>query len=402
MRRLNAIVVVAMVLVFSSCVSDELSDAFSERGAENDKNILLDSSDALYSEIVQLGVTDFAEVSHSMHQRISNVELSGNGQFVEALIGLGQLMYEAESSDCYFDELMDLTFDKEYYCNVLYAEGTGVWHWDAIQNNFVKTEEHDTEVIFIFPATDNVEGDMAVLSITELTIYDGLFPGKGSVLEDGTVINNALEALRFNIKVNDELILTSNVLSTFSTSGYYDDVAMTFNPTPYNLKGEMARTDDKGYWVFAFSNDDELILNQDFNLSIDINNEQMPISSIDNDLQIKNIVIETAAHTGKLYNELLIVDELTEGSEEHATSLASVLNTYADMFVRYSGDNSIIAKVDAVTKFDADKSNWWVDLEFEFSDGSRVSGDEFFDDYLTNFKLELEHMVGEFGCKFGI
>ncbi|WP_430814583.1 hypothetical protein [Carboxylicivirga sp. RSCT41] len=391
-----------VAVVVSSCSSDELMNAYSERGAENDKAILLASSDGLDDEIEQLGKTDFAMVSHSMHTRIEGAALEGNGRFVEALIDLGQLMYEAGSSDCYFDELMEMTFDKEYYCNVLYDEGFGVWEWDDSRKNFIKIQEHESEVVFMFPATDATDGEIAVLTVTELSVYDGIFPGKGDVLEDGTVMSNALEALRLNVKVGGELILASNVLSTFNAEGYYDDVAMTFNPKPYNLTGELARDDNKGYWMFSFSNETEMILNHELELSIDGENEEMPVNRIENSLLIKDVIIETKAQTSSLYNELVKIEDIEEGSETYAQSLASAFNEYTQMHVTYVHDKTIIANVAAVAKNNTAENTWWVDLEFELSDGSWISGEEFFDDYLTNFKVELEQIVDEFECKFGV
>ncbi|MCG8582049.1 MAG: hypothetical protein MI866_19140, partial [Bacteroidales bacterium] len=270
------------------------------------------------------------------------------------------------------------------------------------QKSFVKIQEHDSEVVFKFPASDNDDQHVAVLTVTELSVYDGAFPGKGDVLENGTVISNALEGLRFNVKVNDELILTSNVLSTFNADGYYNDVAMTFNPKPYNLKGELARDDNKGYWVFAFSNDSEVILNHALELDIDGKDENMPVNRIENSLFIKDVVIETKAQTSALYNELVKIDDIEEDSETYAVTLASAFNEYTQMFVTYEYDNTIIANVKAVAKENIDDKLWWVDLEFEFSDGTWVSGEELFDDYLTNFKVELEQIVDEFECKFGI
>ncbi|MBK3517855.1 hypothetical protein [Carboxylicivirga marina] len=403
MRRIVGLVIVGLAIVCNACNSDEVMDAYSERGADSDKLMLSNSSDVLIGELVQLGTTDFPLMCHSVNKRFAEVELEGNARFVEALVKIGVLMYDVESSDCYFEELMNFAFDKEYYCNVLLSEGFGVWQWNQELLVFEQVDEHDSEVVFIFPATDDVNGGNAVLSVSELMLYEGAFPGKGDLLDDGTVISNALESLKLNIKVDERLILTSNVSTTFNSDGYYNDVAMTFNPQPYHLKCELAREEENGYWMFSFNRDSEVILSHNLTLGLDKSNKNEPVTHLYNGLRVGDVVLQTEAQTGELYKALLQVDKLNEGAKEYAQALAMALNNHALMDVRYVADKSIIAKVHALARQNQSMTDeWWVDLELVFSDESCVSSEIYFEDFLTNFKVELEQLVVEFESKFGI
>ncbi|MBR8536520.1 hypothetical protein KDU71_13180 [Carboxylicivirga sediminis] len=403
MRSLVKLWMMVLPVFFMACESDVMMDAYSKHGVEHDKNVLKSSTESLNNELEQLSQTRFAAISHSMFGRLDGHEVSGNALFLQAVVEVGELMYNNASQNCYFEELMTLTFDKDYYCSLLANEGCGVWAWDDTNSTFIKVKEHETDVVFQFPATNETPGDTALLTISDLAFYSGDFPNKGEVLEDGTVVEQALEKLHFSIKVKDELVLASNVNATFTNDGYFQVVAMTFNPTPYNLSGELGKDEQNGYWMLTFNNDTDRVLGHLLDLSFDGHDEQMPVEQLINSLAIEEVVFNTTAGTGELYNELLKVDELQPDSKAYAEALASALNSYAAMDVRYLNDNKIIAKAHAVPKARVDEAgSWWVDLELEFSDGSRESGEVYFDDFLAQFKLELEQMVAEFASKFGV
>lgn len=403
MKGFAKVLMVLGVFVMAACESDEFMDKYSEWGAEYDKDVLKSSTDELESEFYKLSQTDFAKLSHSMNARLNENVVEGNVHFVKAVVNVGDLMYYNDSQKCYFEQLIRLTFDKDYYCSVLYEEGCGEWQWDGPANAFVKVRDHNSDVIFKFPAGDDLAGDTAVLTITDLAFYAGKFPDKGNLLEDGTTIEQALEKLRFSVKVGDELLLTSNVNAAFTDDGFFKDVAMTFNPQPYNISGELGKDDVQGYWTLTFNKDATQVMGYNLGLEFDEGDQQTPVRSLHNSLTVGEVVIQTNAKTGKLYNDLLSIEKLEFGSEAYAVAFANALNTYASMDVRYLIDNRIIAKVGAVAKVsNQNPSDWWVDLEFEFSDGSRVSGEEYYKDYLVEFKMGLEQLIGEFSSKFGV
>ena len=263
MKWLVKWLVLGSVLLIVSCNNDETMDAYSEKGADVDKAFLEASAQGVEQELKALGKTDFALMCQSMNKRLSDVELTTNARFVEGIVKLGQLMHDSQLLDSYFSELMSLAFDRDYYCNSILSQGFGVWEWNDDEKAFLKSGEHETDVVFIFPATDANDGPAAILTISDLAVYDGLFPGKGDQLQDGDVVKTALERLLFNIKVNDELILTGNVMASFTDQGYFKDVAMTFNPRPFNLIAELGKADIWGYWVLSFNRDSELIMEQD-------------------------------------------------------------------------------------------------------------------------------------------
>ncbi len=402
-ESLVKVLVVLMALMQVACDKEVLTDVYSNRGVEHDKQVLKSSSESLDNELDELSRTRFATISHAMSGHMSEQDVTGNALFVKAVVGVGELMYNNESKDCYFEELMSLTFDKDYYCSVLAQDGCGVWQWDGASGGFAKVEEHESDVIFKFPATERLDGDTAVLLITDLAFYNGNFPDKGEVLENGTVVQQALEKLHFSIKVGDELVIASNVNASFTSDGFFQMVAMTFNPTPYNLSGELGKDANDGYWNLAFNHDGERILAHDLVLAFDSSNDNMPVRQIANGLLVEEVVINTTAKTGELYNQLVNIEELEWGTEAYATAFADALNAYASMDVRYLSDDKIIALVEAVPKLNDEVVNQWVvDLEFEFSDGSRESGEEYFEDYLDEFKKELEQMISEFAGKFGV
>lgn len=403
MKYLELVVVLVIASIsFVSCTNDEAGDMYSNRGVEADKAILNLSMQKVDEEILQLGQTDFAQISHSMSQQLNGQVLEGNGRFVEKVIKVGELMYQAECSDCCFEELIDLSFASSYYCQPLLDEGYGVWNWDQETGMFLKDEEHDSEYIFRFPVERDATADTAVLVIYDIVVYDGQFPDKGNDLEDGTKVEKIIEKLNFNLKWGDQLALSGNIQANFSEAGYYEDLALTFNPQPYNLSYDLGKSESIGYWFSSFGRDSYAIIDEIMELEIDESQVDMPVSSVVNESFIHDIVIETRTLTGYLYNELLKLDALDEGSEQYARDYAAALNSHALMTVKYADDRSIIAEVEAVPKRDDEENTWWVDLELEFNDGSRVSCDEYFTNFLTEFKVNLEELVNQFENKFGI
>jgi len=401
--RLLSMIVLGIGLM--SCNKDSMADAYSSRGAEQDKIALELCSNELNKELADLAKTDFATMCQSMAKRIENKQLENNLAFFADIINIGKLMNETQKNNCFFENLLELTYNEKGYFGALKSEGYGVWQWDGQTQAFSKVSNHDTDIIFKFPASDALDGDTACLTITDFELHTGKFAEKGKILENGTILNEMLSQLKFSIRIKDELILTSNISNQFDTDGHFKVVGMTFNPKPFTYNGEMAREANNGYWMLSFNRETTPILEHRLNVIFDQTNLNIPISHLDNNLIIKDINFTTKAHTGEIYNQLQTVEALPENSEARALALASVLNENTTLAVRYTNDNTIIAKVNAVAKLDeesTEQAKWWVDLEMVLSDGSRVSGSEYFDDNLTTFKAELEKLVDEFERKFGI
>ncbi|WP_439181643.1 hypothetical protein [Carboxylicivirga taeanensis] len=393
-------ILLAGVVLLAACNDDMSMEAYSNRGAEHDKSVLDANAEKLDDQLYQLSRTDFAILSHAMSERLSD-EATGNVQFLKAVVNIGQLMYQNESEDCYFEELMKLTFDKDYYCSVLEKEGCGEWQWNGTTASFEKLKEHETDVIFKFPASENLEGDTAVLTISDMLFYNGSFPQKGDALEDGTVLEQALQKLHFNIKIKDELILASNVNASFSDDGFFEIVAMSFNPQPFNLSGELGVEDESGYWTLGFNHGDDAIFSSHLDMVFDKGNNDMPVTSIVNNFTLEEVMVYTEAKTGQLYNELVRLSALDPDSRAYAEDLASALNEFALMKLKYQSDNSLIANVEALAEPSGEGDAWEVDLVFEFSDGSLESSEKYFKNYLVEFKMELEQLIADFRGKFG-
>ena len=404
-RLLNVGLVGLITLGMSGCSSEDMSDVYSSRGAEQDKNMLELSTQELNDDIIKLGKTDFANICFSMSKRLEGKNLDGKEAFFASIINIGKLMNENEPADCYFDELTSIMFNEEGQCNAIKADGYGTWQWDKQTQAFVKTKAHDSEIAFKFPATDDLIGDTACLTITDLETSNANFLNKGQNLDSSQTLNKILTTLRLNIKVKDELILTTNISNKLDENGHFEVVGMTFNPKPFTFTGEMAREDQDGYWILAIRHDTRTIIEHNLSVSFDTSNETMPIRQLTNQLNINAISLTTEALTSDIYDKLKKVEALPEDSEEHAKALAKALQEHASLTARYTNDNTIIAKVDAVAKLDEQALKpgvWYVDLEFVFSDGSRQSGEQYYDDYLTTFKVELEQLVSDFEEKFGV
>jgi hypothetical protein len=395
MKKLELMIVCWFVAVLlTSCTDDELSEMYSNRGVGKDKAALESSVQKVNAEIVELGKTDFALIGHSMMQELNGAEMNGNALFVQKIIEIGDLMYQANCSDCLFEELLNLAFASSAYCQPLLNEGCGVWRWN--QGEFVKERDHQTDIVFMFPV-ENMSAEVAALTISDIVIYKGSLPGN----DDQKNGNQTVEKLNFNLKLGDELTLSGNVKASFSDEGFYQDLALSFNPQPYNISYDLGKSADSGYWFSSFSRESVYLMDQSMDLFISSDESDMPVKSFVNQFLMYDVIVETKALTDNLYYEIKELADLDESSEQYVQGLVSALNAHAIMTVKYRDDRSIIAKVNAEPRKDS-KGNWLVDLEMEFNDGSRISCNEYFDDYLVKFKVQLEGLIEGFENKFGI
>ncbi|GEM_PF-6227795 len=373
-------------IAFCSCENEEGEATFSNRGTEADKTALENSSKLFKQELTQLGETDFCQISYLMSQRLEGKQLSGNTSFLKAVIDIGVQMHTVKSIEANFNKLLNIASNESSYCEALLQDGYGIWEWNNNTQQFIKADSHESEIIFKFPATENINGNEAVLTISDFEMNDN----QGS---------NKVERLFFNIKVNDELILSSNTEAEF-TNGYYDYLAITFNPQPYTLSSDLFKDQNQSVCSLIMNHEDTEVFSHTFSLTFG-SGEDKAMKSIFSQLQMADINIETIDNTGELQKTYSQLNGYNENSEVYATTLANTLNNSATTLIKYNDNGAIIATTRAFAH-EYEEEKWWVNLELIFSDGSAESSEDYFEDYIGKVKLELNSLVGLFQENFDI
>ncbi len=389
-------IAIALAVGFASCNKDEEGDIFSPLGAEADKAKIEESGLGLIEDMRGLSETKFANTSADM-VKVMNNSSSSAPKIVLAIAQLGDDMAKQKPVQDHFSNLKALATNNDGVLSSLWAEGKGTWEWNADIEDFDQTSVEGDEIIFMFPASEESTTNNAMLRIYDFEVYDGDFPGKGEVMEDGTVINEMLKSLYFEMKVDDELIASSNIVMDFSSTGDIENCNLTFNPIPYSFQAELGNVNNSVSWRYSFLNDTKVIFEHLLSGTYegDLDEEAM-VKTAATSIQVLEVKVVAEINAEAAIKQL--AESTAETSQEEKQAMADALNNHAHLSIRYASDNTIIAKAIAVVVKDDISyggDEWYIDLQFEFSDGSLVAAETFFENNLANFESELEKFMEE-------
>lgn len=411
--------IAAGIMVFWGCSEDETSEAFSNWGVEQDKQNVENEGLALIGDLRDLSNTKFAVTGMEMAKMLSNESLATQNRFFGAIAGLGDAMGKEESVDQQFVVLKSIASNEGGILSSMWNEGKGVWEWNPVHNDFVRSSVEGDEIIYKFPASLESENNNATIRLYGFKVHTGEFPGSGESLGEGLVVDEMIQELYFSMHVDEELVATSNIINYFSQDGRFEDVAITFNPLPFSFTAELGRDNNKARWHYKITNGENVILEHllEAIASEDLNSE-VPLGMLTTNFRIKGIEIAGQVDAEKLFPIISDVENMRESGqvftagEEKAQmeKLVTAINENADFKLRYV-EGGIIARAYAEAVFVEDSyryydsqlggevektdSYWDVGLQFEFSDGSRISAETFFEQNFDRFTDELERFLME-------
>jgi len=364
------IILFIATLLLSACSKEEDSDQFSNLGAAKDKQNIIQSGISLASETNGLAQTDFANLCLNI-AKYMQVDVSNHQDLVYAIAEIGSKMNDKTFIQIQFEELLTLTTNSCNEIGAIWNEGYGVWEWNFELNDFIQTSTDGEDITFLFPSDSNQTSNNATLRMYDFTSYNGNFSGKGDVLEDGTVLNEILKSLFLDIKVEDKLIASSNIILDFSDSGNIENLNLTFNPIPYSFQIEMSAFNGNASWRYTLLNDINLVFEQYIAGIYEGDFENKPvINDIYSSTQIGDIKIIAEVNSADLLKDISIIETKKLASKELANQTANVVNDNSILSIRYA-NNIIIANGNAVARLLQEETNEWiVDISFLFSDES--------------------------------
>ena len=357
-------------IFLSACSKEEDSDQFSTLGAAKDKQNIIQSGISLASETNGLAQTDFANLCLKLTDYMQ-VDVSNHQNLVYTIAEIGTKMIDKTFIQTQFEELLTLTTNSCNDIGVIWNEGYGVWEWNFESNDFIQTSADGEDITFLFPSDSNQTDNNVTLRLYDFTSYNGNFSGKGDVLEDGTVVNEILKSLYLDIKVEDKLIASSNIIMDFSDSGNIENINLTFNPIPYSFQIEMSAFNGNASWRYTLLNDINLVFEQYIAGIYEGDFENKPvINDIYSSTQIGDIKIIAEVNSADLINDISIIETKKLASKELANQTANVVNDNSILSIRYA-NNTIIANGTAVARLlEEETGEWIVDISFQFSDES--------------------------------
>jgi len=409
----------AGTMFLGACSEDETSEAFSSLGVEQDKQNIENEGLALINDLRDLSNTKFAVTGIEMVKMLDDQPQVARNDFFSSIVGLGSAMGNEADVDQQIDVLKSLAYNEGGIFSSMWNEGKGIWEWNSVINDFVRTSYEGDEIIYKFPSQATSEINNATIRLYGLKVYTGVFPGSGESLGDGPVIDEMIQELYFSMHVDEELVATSNIINYFSPDGRFDDIAITFNPLPFSFTAELGRNDNKARWHYKVTNGENVILEHLLQvLAKEDLSDDYPFENIETNFRVKGVEIVGLVDGEKLFPVISEIEDVTESGqvlsalEEQAQMdrLASAINENADFKLKYV-DGGVVAKAYAQAVFKEDtysyydsqlgievektESYWDIGLQFEFSDGSRISVETFFEQNFDRFTEELEQFFRE-------
>ena len=291
-------------------------------------------------------------------------------QLIYSIASLGDAMVNGESVQAQFDLLLSLTTDHCNDLSIIWNKGFGIWEWNPEVNDFEQVSDSGEDITLKFPSSKEDASNNALLRLYGFETYNGNFPGKGDVLEDGSMVEEILKSLYFEMKVDGNLVASSNIILEFSDLGNIENLNLTFNPIPYSFQAELSYQSNKANWRYTFSNDAEIISEQLVAVLFDGNIEADGIiKEVSSSIQIMNIKMIGEANAVELLNDIYAIESQGLEGESHAKATAEAVNNNTSLSIRYT-NNDVIAKGKAVALSVDESTDWVVDILFEFSDGS--------------------------------
>ncbi|MBS2097028.1 hypothetical protein [Carboxylicivirga linearis] len=367
--KIKTILFIATILL-SACSKEEDNDQFSTLGAPKDKQNIIQAGISLASETNGLAQTDFANLCLNLAGYMQ-VDVSNHQNLVHSIAEIGTKMVDKTFIQTQFEELLTLTTNSCNDIGVIWNEGYGIWEWDLKLNDFIQTSADGEDITFLFPSDSNHTDNNVTLRLYDFTSYNGNFSGKGDVLEDGTILNEILKSLYLDIKVEDKLIASSNIIMDFSDSGNIENINLTFNPIPYSFQIEMSAFNGNASWRYTLLNDINLVFEQYIAGIYEGDFENKPvINDIYSSTQIGDIKIIAEVNSADLLNDISVIETKKLASKELANQTANVVNDNSILSIRYA-NNTIIANGNAVARLlEEETGEWIVDIAFQFSDES--------------------------------
>ncbi|MCU4163292.1 hypothetical protein [Carboxylicivirga caseinilyticus] len=370
-------------LLYTGCNREDSGDQFSTLGASQDKQNIINAGLALFSETKGLSETSFATLGVHLSAYMTK-EMSSHQNLVYSIALIGESMANETFVQSQFEDLMLLTTTSCGDLGILWNQGHGTWEWNNELSDFEQTSDLGDDITLFFPSEPGKEENNAFLRLYDFSTYDGDFPGKGDELDDGSTMTEILKSLYLEIKVDDKLVASSNIIIDFSDSGKIENLNLTFNPIPYSFQSEMSAKDNNAIWRYTLLNDFELIFEQVISGTYEETSDDNPlIKNLQSSTQIFNIKLMADVNSAQLLDDISIIETKEMESEKVATETAQLVNDNSTISLRYTND-AIIANGQAVARELNDDSNEWiVDVAFTFSDGST----EYITDLITYLYL---------------
>nr|WP_319400147.1 hypothetical protein [uncultured Carboxylicivirga sp.] len=359
-----------LTTLFSSCSKDDDTEQFSSYSAAEDKQNIVNAGIYLANETKGLAQTEFAKVSVNLMDYLK-LGISSRQNWLYTITEIGKNMNEEAFIQTQFEELMSVTTNSCHDLSIIWNQGYGIWEWNTQISDFEQISDEGDDITFLFPSEANSTINNTSLRLYDFTNYDGYFPDKGAILENGTVLNEILQSLYLDMKVDDKLIASSNIIIDYSDWGNIENMNLTFNPIPYSFQGEMLTLNDNASWRYTLMSDVNLVFEQYIAGTYEDNSQTNPtLNNIYSSTQIDNIKLIIEANSADLLDEISAIENKELLEEELASQKATSVNNNTKISLRYANDAIIAMGTPTVRNTNEETDKWILDLAFKFSDDS--------------------------------
>jgi hypothetical protein len=413
--------------------TDPAFDAqFNEASVEENKATLEDNGIQLVNNIDQMKDMDAVKILINLVGRIDgsetfSAENSVTAFITPAFVAKNTMKDGAKISDV-ANQLKIAAEDPENLLD-LWNESVGIYDYDTIAGDFVKTEGGD-EIIVNFPGLEGDQTNTAQIKVNNFSYMTITEPFYDEDSGDDMIGQQLPTSLHFELSYESVILSTWDISAAYEANGLPTSFNSFFSINPYSLSVELIHDPyTHAEFTFSFKHNDEILIethaagNGDWSESNINENTQTETESDEwGEYTYTTVYVENIIQNANAYIQVLnikiagmvdfhalgpIIRDLDNQAEEPdanqqqlVNELVDAINDHAELVVVIADANEMIARAEAFAYYDDEWDEWSPELRFVFGDGSRVDAETYFETGFSDLVSQINNMIDEFNEEY--
>jgi uncharacterized phage-associated protein len=301
--------------------------------------------------------------------------------------------------------LIKSTSAEEYRISTDYDKEKGVYTYNKVTGEFVKTTGND--IVYKFPIGNSTtnNGELAITNFTYVTKTYSDF--------DGTIVEQPT-ALNITLKKGTTILMDFEFLATYEAKGFPTLIKETYNIGDYAIVSTLKRSNSQISHEQSFMKSARNILSTNFSTNgnysydniVDATTMENPydqdvFSSANASVAVGNYKIEGSVSWKGLKSAIENMD--AEDEEGAMKKMATAMNKNIALYVKYNDNNDVIATSQFYAYKEVDdywnEEYWNINMRMKFGDGSVMDG-SFFDQGMDELIKSAEELFSSMETSF--
>jgi hypothetical protein len=413
------LMVAAVTCIFTACKDKEDDEKLSgdnivvsdPKTPEDHKQNLQESGVALTEDMTALSNESAMDVMSVLSNRMGSLA-SKKIPLQQKLAALGNYKTNEDGFNTLlstFKTYSDVLSLKTEWSNIV-----GTYSYNSTTQRFgAKTQSSNLELDF--PSTETGTSNNAKLIIYEPTWYNtsNITYLNSEDLQD--LPSEIPSVIKVELVVDSKTIMTYDFALTFNGSGYMTNFLTKLTVGEFALAFEMKNDPSKSVSEeLSFKRSSKILVaitaaasgnftEENINTNGE-NNPEKIIYTVSSSVQVENIKMTGNVDAKSLIPQANELDAkgLDGNSKDYCDQLVAIINKYASLKVVYADNNQLIASAVATTEKNVDDYDTYYDVElyFQFSDGSPVDPEAYFENGWDKLINAYSKMIQDVSAKY--